>query len=97
ARDCLNLRQKTRPDEWRRFHTMSQLGAALAAQARYSEAEPLLIAGYEGLKAREGKMPAHRKKDLAAAASRIILLYDAWDQPEKANRWRQELAPSGDP
>jgi serine/threonine protein kinase/tetratricopeptide (TPR) repeat protein len=30
ARQCLDLREKKQPDHWWRFHTMSQLGAALA-------------------------------------------------------------------
>ena len=37
---------------------MSLLGAALAGQKKYAEAEPLLIGGYEGLKAREARIPA---------------------------------------
>ena len=57
-----------------RFHTMSQLGAALAGQKKYAEAEPLLIDGYDGMKAREAKIPAPAKKDLAAAAARIVTL-----------------------
>jgi serine/threonine protein kinase/tetratricopeptide (TPR) repeat protein len=90
-RECLELRVKTRPEEWRRFHTMSQLGAALAAQKQYDEAEPLLIGGYEGLKSREAKIPPQRKKDLTAAASRIVPFYEVWGKPEKATVWRGKL------
>jgi eukaryotic-like serine/threonine-protein kinase len=97
ARECLELRAKKLPDEWPRFHTMSQLGAALAGQAKYADAEPLLIGGYEGLKAREATIPAPRKKDLAEAAARIIPFYEAWGQPEKAQLWRAKLGQkSGD-
>jgi tetratricopeptide (TPR) repeat protein len=95
ARDCLELRRQTQADEWRRFHTMSQLGAALAGQGKFAEAEPLLIEGYEGMKQREAKISAHRKKDLAAAASRIVPFYETWNQPEKAALWRRKLASSG--
>jgi hypothetical protein len=51
---------------------MSQLGAALYGRAKYAEAEPLLIGGYEGLKAREAKVVAYHKKKLAEAAARIV-------------------------
>ena len=97
-RKCLQLREKATPDDWRRFHTMSQLGSSLVALGRNAQAEPLLIAGYEGMKRRETEIPAYRKKDLAAAATRIVAFYEAWGKPEKADAWRQKLAsPVDDP
>ena len=73
---------------------MSQLGAALAAQKIYAEAEPLLVEGYEGMVLHKSEIPAHRKKDLTAAASRIVPFYEAWGKSEKAASWRQKLAQS---
>ena len=35
---------------------MSLLGGALLGQGRYAEAEPLVVAGYEGMKAREARI-----------------------------------------
>jgi tetratricopeptide (TPR) repeat protein len=95
-RDCLELREKKLPDEWQRFHTMSQLGAALAGQKKYAEAEPLLIQGYEGLKAREATISAPAKKYLSAAAARIVPFYEAWGQPAKAAAWRAKLPPTAE-
>jgi hypothetical protein len=92
ARECLSLRDKKSPDDWWRYHTMSQLGAALARQTKYAEAEPLLLQGYEGLKAREAKIPASRKDALAEAAARIVPFYKAWGQNDKAAEWRSRLA-----
>jgi hypothetical protein len=43
------------------------------------------------MKAREAKIPAPRKKDLGEAAARVVNLYEAWGQPEKAREWRQKL------
>ena len=86
-------RTRKPPDDWSRFHTMSLLGAALAGQKKYAEAEPLLIAGYEGLKAREAKIPAPSRGRLAAAAARIVPFYEAWGQPDKAAEWRRSLGP----
>jgi eukaryotic-like serine/threonine-protein kinase len=92
-RETLNIREQARPDDWRVFYTRSQLGAALTGQRKYAEAEPYLIKGYEGLLAHEAKIPAQRRKtDLATASERIVRLYDAWGNTEKAAAWRRKLA-----
>ena len=91
ARECLELRAKKMPDDWQRFHTMSQLGAAQTGQTKYAEAEPMLLQGYDGLKAREAKIPAMRKKNLAEAAARIVPFYEAWGKKDKADEWRAKL------
>jgi eukaryotic-like serine/threonine-protein kinase len=93
-RECLELRSKmkAKSDDWLRPYTMSQLGAALAAQRKYAEAEPFLTGGYEGLAAHEAKIPPARKKELGMAAARIVPFYDSWGQHEKAAAWRQRLS-----
>jgi hypothetical protein len=65
---------RRQPDDWLRFHTMSQLGAALAGLNRYADAEPMLVGGYEGLKAREASIPASSRRQVATAAARIVPL-----------------------
>ena len=65
--------------------------AALAGQKNYAEAEPLLLGGYDGLKAREDKIPADHRKKLAEAAARIVPFYEAWGKAEKAAEWRKRL------
>jgi tetratricopeptide (TPR) repeat protein len=91
ARECLEVRARKQPDNWLRFHTMSQLGAALAGQKKYAEAEPLLIGGYEGLEARQAKIPVPSRKTLPAAAARIVPFYEAWGKMDKAAEWRRKL------
>ena len=58
-RECLLIREKTEPDAWTTFHTKSLLGGSLLGQKNLppDAAEPLLLAGYEGMKAREAKIP----------------------------------------
>jgi eukaryotic-like serine/threonine-protein kinase len=92
----LTNRQKTEPNSWRPFQTMSQLGASLAGQGKYAEAEPMLMGGFDGLLAREKDIPAHQRKEITAAAQRIVLLYEASGQPEKAAAWRDRLAKLAD-
>jgi eukaryotic-like serine/threonine-protein kinase len=89
ARDCLSLRAKKQPDDWLSFHTMSQLGAALAGQKKYAEAEPLLVEGYEGMKKREAQIPPEGRPRLAEAAERLVQLYEATGRDELAAQWRK--------
>ena len=47
------------------------LGGALLGQKKYAEAEPLLLAGYEGMKQREAKIPPEGKVRLTEALERL--------------------------
>jgi serine/threonine-protein kinase len=88
------IREKRLPDDWTTFNARSQLGSTLVTLQKYDEAEPLLISGYTELKAREAKIPLKsRARTIEAAGQRILQLYKAWVQPEKAKQWRQRLAP----
>jgi serine/threonine protein kinase/tetratricopeptide (TPR) repeat protein len=91
ARECLDLRAMKQPGDWWHFHTMSQLGGALAGQTKYADAEPLILDGYEGMKTREAKIPVPSKPRLTEAAGRIVRLYEAWDKPEQATAWKVKL------
>ena len=62
-RECVAIREKAIPHDWRRYFAMSLLGRALLYQQKCAEAEPLVVAGYEGLEAREAKIPAVSKAD----------------------------------
>ena len=63
----------------------------MAGQNEYAEAETLLLQGYEGLKAREAKIPAPERKDLADDGARIVTFYEAWGKKDKADEWRTKL------
>ena len=67
------------------------VGAAMAAKGSRPEAEALLVKGYEGMKAREAKIPTHVKEDrLTEGLQRVIGLYEAWGKPEQASQWRKK-------
>jgi hypothetical protein len=53
AREALEFNGKKQPDGWQRFRVESLLGASLAGQKKYTEAEPLLLEGYHGMLARK--------------------------------------------
>ena len=56
AREALAFDRKAQPGDWQRFRAESLLGASLAGQKKQAEAEPLLLAGYQGLLARKAQM-----------------------------------------
>jgi hypothetical protein len=89
SRNALTVFQKTAPNTWGRFYTQSVLGASLLSQKRYEEAEPLLLAGYEGMM--QHKILAARS-GLEQVVKWIVQLYDGWEKPEKAAGWKQKLA-----
>ncbi len=90
-RECLAIREKVQPDEWTTFGTKSMLGGALLGEKKYAEAEPLLVAGYEGMKRREAMVPPPGKVRLTEAIERLAQLYLATDKKDEAAKWRKEL------
>jgi hypothetical protein len=97
-RECLAIREKTQPDAWNTYNTQSLLGGALLGQKKYADAEPLLLKGYEGMKAREATIPPEANTRIPEALKRLIELYTDWHAAEpdqgydvKAAEWQQKL------
>jgi tetratricopeptide (TPR) repeat protein len=90
-RASLAMLQKQQPDVWTTFHTQSLLGEALLGQQKYVEAEPLLLAGYQGLKQRATTIPANRQVRVTEALERLVRLYEAWGRTDEAARWQKAL------
>ncbi len=78
VRECLAIREKAQPDDWRTFNSRSMLGGVLLGQKKFSEAESLLLEGHNGMKERETAIPAQGKKNIQEALKRLIELYTAW-------------------
>ena len=92
ASECLTIREQKLPDDWRTFNARSMLGGSLLGQKKYAEAEPLLLSGYEGMKQWEDKIPAVGKPRVKETLQRLVQLYTATDQSEKAAEWNKKLA-----
>jgi serine/threonine protein kinase len=90
-RESLQIYGTATIDRWRHYLALSQLGGSLLGQGRYDEAEPLIVQGYEGMKAREAKIPAPDKPRFLEATERVVRIYEAWGQPAKADGWKQRL------
>jgi tetratricopeptide (TPR) repeat protein len=91
-RECLAVREKAQPDAPATFDAKSLLGGALLGQGKYADAEPLLLAGYEGMKRHEKGAPPQGRGRLPEAADRLVELYAAWGKPDEVARWRTERA-----
>jgi tetratricopeptide (TPR) repeat protein len=94
-RECVAIRQGGIPDTWPPFGAMSLLGEAMSGEGRYAAAEPFVVRGYEGMKAREAKIEARYKSHFLAAEKRLVRFYEAWDKPAQANVWALKLRPGG--
>ena len=92
ARECLDIREKRIPGDWRTFNSRSMLGGALLGQKRYAAAEQMLISGYDGMKQREDKLPPAGKLRLKQALQRLAQLNEATGRPEQAAEWKKKLA-----
>jgi eukaryotic-like serine/threonine-protein kinase len=97
-RESLSILEQKTPDAWDTFDASSMLGGSLLGQKKYTEAEPLLLSGYEGMKQREALIPVAdgiRRKDAILrrkeAALRFVQLYQATGQSEKAAEWKKAL------
>ena len=90
-REALNGQEKKTPDAWPRYDSQSMLGASLAGQGKFGEAEPLLRSGYQGLVQRKDTIPWNSRSALDEAGERIARLYQNWGKPEQAAEWREKL------
>jgi hypothetical protein len=95
-REALRIYEKQEPEAWYRFDAQSRLGECLTAQAKYADAEPPVLAGYEGLRRRAKEIPANSNY-LAEAGERVVRLYEAWGKPGEAAAWRAKLAGAAKP
>ena len=93
-RECLTIRQKLQPAKWSTFNAQSLLGESLLGQKKFTEAEPLLVAGYEGMKKQEAEIPPDGRVRLPQAIERLVSYYEATGKKDKADEWRKKL-PAG--
>jgi hypothetical protein len=87
------ISEKASPDDWEAFYARSLLGACLLGQKHYAEAEPLLEAGYKGMRQHDEEISRRNKpRDVELALTRLIQLCDETSQSAKAAAWRKALA-----
>ena len=63
----------------------------ITGQGRYTEAELLIVPGYEGMKAHEDQISDQGRPLLREAAERVVRLYEEWNRPDQAAVWKARL------
>jgi eukaryotic-like serine/threonine-protein kinase len=95
AREAWEFFKKKQPDDWQRFRAESLLGASLAGQKKYAEAELLLLEGYQGMLTRKERMAVPDWYHLEAAREWIVDLYRAWGKPHEGFRMAAKTLTAG--
>ena len=94
ARRNVGIRKIISTNDGELFRAQTMLGHALCGEDKFSEAEPLLLAGYEGLKQRTDAVHFAEEKQKRDALESLAKICDATNRREQADRWRMELADS---
>jgi serine/threonine protein kinase len=91
-REALQLREAQWPVNWINFDLQSLRGAAALGEGRLSDAEDLLLKGYNGINELRGQILSDKRDHFSQAARRLVELYTAWDKPAKVAEWKHKLA-----
>ena len=91
-REVVAIREKTAPNDWRRYDAMSLLGSSVAGRRAFAEAERLLVDGYQGMHERIATIPAFHRDSLADAGTRLVEFYTAWGKPAQAAEWQRKVS-----
>lgn len=90
-RECEAVHQKVDPTSWNLFCVKSTLGAALLGERNFTEAEPLLLAGFEGMEQRRDAIPGSSKVHLTKGAHRLVELYTVLERPQEITTWQAKF------
>ncbi|HEX7186451.1 MAG TPA: serine/threonine-protein kinase [Thermoanaerobaculia bacterium] len=92
-RHALEVQQRSyAAGDWRLGATQSLLGDAYTRLSRFAEAEPYLLRAFDLLHMTPGSESRETREALDNLA-RLVALYEAWGQPEKAAPYRRALTP----
>ena len=93
-REALLLTETHDLDAGYRLYVMNLLGASLAGQKNYADAEPLLLDSCQGLQQRQTNLSPflNAPRRVKESLERLVQLYDAWGKPTQAAEWKQKLA-----
>jgi len=83
--------EKLKLTSWDLFRDQVLLGASLAGQAKYDAAEPLLLAGFDGLMREKNIIPPYDRFYVEVAGPWIVQLYQDWGKPDQAGEWTRRV------
>ncbi len=88
-KEALEIQKQSQ--SYRRFWTEALLGASLAGQKRYTEAETDLLAGYEGMKQKAMTVPELNRQSMRKAQGFVAKMYADSGSSEKAAEWTSRV------
>ena len=92
-RESLGIQEKKRPESWDTVVTRGLLGGSLLRQRRHAEAEPLLLAAYEGFARQDDDdVESENWWQLRTAVKNLAQLYEETARPAQAAEWKRKLA-----
>ncbi|MFO0887695.1 MAG: hypothetical protein U0790_00965 [Isosphaeraceae bacterium] len=91
-REALAIREKAEPRPGPPSTTARCWRGHAGSEVKYAEAEPLLLSGYEGMKAQEAAIPPPGLIRIPEAIDRLIGFHRASNRPEDVAKWRAERA-----
>ncbi|HZZ27930.1 MAG TPA: tetratricopeptide repeat protein [Pirellulales bacterium] len=91
ARQALELQKKFAPESRQRYRAENLFGQCLLEQEKYTDAEPPLQSGYEGMEKLTHGFPAAHGKEIKQALRSLTKLSKATGQSDKAAQWQQKL------
>jgi non-specific serine/threonine protein kinase/serine/threonine-protein kinase len=74
-----------------KFRAISLIGWLNVQKKEWDKAEPQLIEAYNRLKSNLSELTVAQRWYATRACERIVEMYESWDKPDEAARWRQEL------
>jgi hypothetical protein len=77
-------------EPWLEFEARSVLGGALAGLGNLKDAEPLLLGAHDGLVALGTRIPAQEKPMIGQTIDRLVALYRALGNEERAAFWASQ-------
>ncbi len=86
--------RRVAPNSTERYYAEIMLGACLAAQRRFEQAEPLLLSGYEGIGRAQRSFPQTTVLGALTqdqAGGEIVRLYVDWMKSDKQTEWVEKL------
>jgi tetratricopeptide (TPR) repeat protein len=94
-REALGDQESSGPNAWQRYWVQALLGASLAGQRRYGEAETLLESGCQGLLRMRVYITGEDRRVFKAAREWIVQFYEGTGKRGKAAEWRERLLLAG--
>lgn len=90
-RETLAIYLKETPQAWNTANCKYHLGAGLASQQKFAEAEQLLVAAFEEMTERIALTPTWGGGHRRLVAARLVKFYAEQNKSDEAARWQRQL------